>query len=97
MSRHDDAVEKIIRSTQQKEEVKTTRADNIGRYRDPEPISGEVPDIFFTFENGRERIVEVDTRPMSEHDEHQNDVFQRSADAKPHVRRYEHYYAEDVL
>lgn len=97
MSRHDEAVNKIIRSTQQKEEVKETRADNIGAYSDPKPISSEVPDIFFTFENGKERIVEVDTRPMTDHDEHQHEVFERSANAKPNVRSYEHYFADDVL
>lgn len=97
MSRHDDAVEKIIRSTQQTENVKETRADNISGYKDPEPISEQVPDIFFKFQNGKERIVEVDTRPMTEHDEHQDEVFQRSAAAKPNIRSYEHHYAEDII
>jgi hypothetical protein len=96
MGDHNDAVRSLINGTQRQNEVETTYADNIGRYPDPDPISGEVPDIVFEFSNGHTTIVEVDTKPMSDHDETQDEAFQRSA-SQQSATTYEHYFANDVL
>jgi hypothetical protein len=69
MGEHDRAVRALIKGTQTENSVDTTRADNVGKYPDPSPIGGEVPDIVFEFSNGHTTIVEVDTKPMSSHDE----------------------------
>ena len=96
MGQHDDAVRALINRTQRDTNVAKTYADNIEKYPDPEPISGEVPDIVFEFSNGQTRIVEVDTEPMSDHDEEQDETFQRSAGHRK-ATTYEHHFAEDVL
>ena len=96
MGRHDRAVRSLIKGTQRKHNVDETKADNVGKYPDPDPISGEVPDIVFEFSNGHTTIVEVDTRPMSEHDEKQDETFRRSASQRS-ATSYDHFFAEDVL
>ena len=96
MGKHGRAVRSLIKRTQNQHSVDTTKADNVGRYPDPKPISGEVPDIVFEFSNGHTTIVEVDTRPMSDHDEKQDKAFRRSAGQQT-ATSYEHYFASDVL
>jgi len=96
MGTHDRAVRSLIKGTQSQSSVDSTKADNVDRYSDPESISGEVPDIVFEFSNGHTTIVEVDTRPMSDHDEKQDETFQRSA-SQQSATSYEHYFALDVL
>jgi hypothetical protein len=86
----------LIKRTQSQSNVDTTKADNVGRYPDPSPISGEVPDIVFEFSNGHTTIVEVDTRPMSNHDKKQDETFRRSASQQP-ATSYEHHFASDVI
>ncbi len=96
MGKHDRAVRSLIKGTQNQSSVDTTKADNVGKYPDPDPISGEVPDIVFQFTNGHTTIVEVDTRPMSDHDEKQDETFRRSASQRT-ATSYEHYFASDVV
>lgn len=96
MGNHDDAVRALVNRIQSGNNVDRTSADNVERYPDPDPIRGEVPDIVFEFSNGRTKIVEVDTRPMSDSDEAQDETFRRSA-GQQSATTYEHYYAEDVL
>lgn len=96
MGKHDSAVRSIINGTQQQSNVDQTKADNVGKYPDPNPISGEVPDIVFEFANGHTTIVEVDTRPMSDHDETQDETFRRSA-SQQSATTYEHYFAGEVV
>lgn len=97
MNKHDKAVKKLVNSRFQTHDVDQAYVDHLGGYPNPSPISGEVPDIFLEFENGKEMIIEVDTKPMSTHDKKQDQTFQNSADAKPSVRSYDHYFASDVI
>jgi len=96
MGKHDRAVRSLIKSTQRKNNVKTTKAHDVAKYPSPEPISNEVPDIVFEFANGYTKIVEVDTKPMSNHDEKQNETFRRSAGQRS-ATSYKHYFASDIL
>jgi len=96
MGKHDRAVRSLIDGTQKKNNVDTTKADNIDRYSDPAPISGEIPDIVFEFTNGHTAIVEVDTKPMSSHDKSQDETFRRSASQRS-ATSYNHYFAGEVL
>lgn len=96
MAQHNDAVRAIINRTQSESNVEKTYADNVGKYPDPEPISGEVPDIVFAFSNGQTRIVEIDTEPMSDHDAEQDETFRRSAGQRS-ATTYEHHFADEVL
>ena len=96
MGEHDRAVRALIKGTQTENSVDTTRADNVGKYPDPSPIGGEVPDIVFEFSNGHTTIVEVDTKPMSSHDEKQDEAFRRSA-AQRSATSYDHFFVSDVL
>lgn len=96
MGDHDDAVRALVNRVQNENNVDTTKADNVDRYPDPEPIGGEVPDIVFEFANGRTKIVEVDNGPMSDREETQDETFRRSAGQRS-ATTYEHYFADDVL
>lgn len=97
MNDHDKAVRKLLNSRFQTHDVKQADVDHLEGYPNPSPISGETPGIFLKFKNGKEKIIEVDTRPMSPNDKRQDRVFQNSADAKPNIRSYEHFFASDVL
>lgn len=97
MTEHDWAVQKLLNSHFQKYNVDNAYADNLSGYDDPPEPPDETPDIFLEFSNGKEKIIEVDTRPMDDHDKKQHEYFQRSAAAKPDVRSYEHYFASEVL
>lgn len=96
ISKHDRAVEKLLNRHYQTHNVKEALADLPGK-KTPAKISGEIPDIFLKFQNGKEKIIEVDTRPRTPHDKKQHRTFKRSAAAKPSVRSYEHYFASKVL
>lgn len=96
MGKHDKAVRSLIKGTQSESDVRRTKADNIDKYPDPKPISNEVPDIVFEFANGHTTIVEVDTRPMTDHDEKQDETFRRSA-SQQSATSYEHRFASDVV
>lgn len=96
MGSHDDAVRALINRGQTKQNVETTYADNVDRYPDPSPIGGEVPDVVFEFANGHTKIIEVDTRPMSDRDEAQDETFRRSA-GQQSATTYEHLFADEVL
>lgn len=97
MNKHDKAVKRLVNRHFQTHDVDQAYVDHLGKYPNPDPIAGEIPDIFLEFENGKEKIIEVDTRPMSQNDKEQNAVFQNSADAKPSARSYDHYFASDVI
>lgn len=96
MGSHDDAVRTLINRIQSDNTVSTTYADNVDRYEDPAPVGGELPDLVFEFANGYTKITEVDTRPMSDRDETQDETFRRSA-GQQSATTYEHHFAEDVL
>lgn len=96
MGKHNRAVRSLINHKQRENSVDATKADNVDKYSDPDPISGEVPDIVFEFSNGRTAIVEVDTKPMSDHDQQQDETFSRSAGHQS-ATTYEHYFASDIL
>lgn len=94
LSEHDRAVKVLLDREISTKNVEEYYVDLPGEKQFE--IGDEIPDIFLVYTNGREKIIEVDTRPMNENDKRQHKTFQRSAASKPN-RKYEHHFASDVL
>lgn len=93
---HREAVKILARQQSAKSTVDTVYVHRVSGYPDPSPIGNQdhIPDIFIEYSNGREKIIEVDTKGNVEDD--QIEAFNRSANAKPSVRSFEHYFTSDV-
>lgn len=98
-SRHHEAVRKLAKQHKYGG-PETVYAHRVSGFPDPEIRVGDgdhTPDLVLEYDNGREKLIEVDTEPRSARDERQHRAFQRSADAKKHVRSYENIFASEVL
>lgn len=74
-------------------------AHRIARFDDPNIRVGEdnyIPDVVVEYSNGREKIIEVDSKPLRAKDRRQHKAFQRSEN---HVsnRSYEHRFTQNIL
>lgn len=100
-TKHNKAVRKLGIKYRNQSNVEEVYTDHISKYPDPAIRVGDgnhIPDLFIKFTNGREKIVEVDSgTSMSSDEREQHRAFQRSADSKPNVRSYDHYYAHELL
>lgn len=99
---HDRAVAQVAREfTETKPNVKEVYARNVSGFDTPTLSVGDddlVPDVYVVFANNREKLVEItdgDERDAGEQRRHE--TFQQSADAKPNVRSYEHYFVDEIL
>lgn len=98
MGKHNRAVRKFINSRLQTHNVQHVKAD-LEDFPSPEPVGqqGHIPDAKIKYTNGREELLEIDTKPMSAKDRKQHEAFKQSANAKPGVRSYTHEFASELL
>lgn len=96
---HDRAVKKLAHRYRSQSNTKKVYAHRIARFDDPHVRVGSedfIPDIVIKYTNGREKLIEVDSKPLRSKDRRQHNAFKRSADRVPN-RTYERRFTQNIL
>lgn len=96
---HDEAVKKLAHRYRTQSNTVKVYAHRIARFEDPEVRVGDegfIPDLVIRYTNGREKLVEVDSKPLRAKDRRQHKAFKRSEDHVPN-RTYERRFTENVV